>query len=77
MDPKTRAWIILLGQAFVAGGTVGMTSFLGGTGIGIAIFNGLLTAATNIVHNLMASPSDKAERAKTAAPFDPQTTTTK
>ena len=78
----TNKWIILLLTAFVAGGSVTMTTIQGGCSLGMAIFAGAITGATAILHNLAPSANDtplpplgdtiaakyQAEQAKLATP---------
>ena len=54
----TNKWIILLLTAFVAGGSVTMTTIQGGCSLGMAIFAGAITGATAILHNLAPSAND-------------------
>lgn len=68
--PHIKAWLQLITLAVGSGTGVGVTAFLGGASPWIAFFCGLGTGMTNVYHALAASPKEKAERSKTAAPFD-------
>ena len=57
--PKAKAWILLLTLVVGTGGTVAMSTFLGGAKWQFALFAGFVTGCTNVYHALNDSPKDK------------------
>jgi len=60
MKPETKEWAKLVALVIGSGCAVGVTSFLGGAKLGVAIVCGLGTGMTNVYHALNDSPKDKA-----------------
>lgn len=67
--PIVKSWMMLIALVLSSGISVGYAAFLSGASVIGSVICGLGTAATNVYHNLAASPRDKADRAESAAPF--------
>lgn len=70
-SPIVKSWMMLIALVLSSGISVGYAAFLSGASVIGSVICGLGTAATNVYHNLAASPKDKAEKAATNAPFEP------
>ncbi len=70
-DDKTKAWILLIALVIGTGGTVTITTYLGGATLWVAILAGIGTGASNVYHALNDSPSDKSQPAVNPKNPDP------
>lgn len=58
--PLVRSWLILIFIVLGTGVTAGYTAFLTGASVAGATLVGVGVASSNVVTNLMKSPSDRA-----------------
>jgi hypothetical protein len=63
--PQTKAWILLFTLVLSTGGTITITTFLGGANIWISILAGLVAGGTNVYHALSAKPSEAETKTNT------------
>jgi len=59
LDPKTKAWVMLVAIAIGTGCTITGTTYAGGCKLWVAILAGVGAAGSAIVHSLTDSPNDK------------------
>jgi len=58
LEPKTKAWVLLITLVVGTGSAATVAAYLGGAKMWVSVLIGVGTGATNVYHALNSSPNE-------------------